>query len=136
MERITHEEEIAEHKSITLTNKAVIQEEETWFGNLDYMEIPLEKIESISRRHVCNNSLLIIGIVILFLGLFALDPLSSVFNSRYLLLAPFVIGFIFLFIFVLTGKKEIIIRAGTVEMVEDAKGAGKFVNRLRHQIYR
>lgn len=135
MKTIPNEEIIAHHNEVILTNFAVIKEERTLFGNLNYTEIPIKRINSLSREHVFKKRFLIIGLIAIILGGFYFEDISNLSNITYVRFSPFIIGTLFFLLFIITGKKNLVIRAGEAEIKEDTNGAGEFVDKLRKRIY-
>jgi hypothetical protein len=131
MELLPHEKIIDEHEWTTLTNKSVVQEKESFFGNLSYTEIPIDKIDSISRIHVFRKIFLFLALFFWFFGGYNYYQESP---EGLVLVSAIIGGLSFLFYFV-TASKNLIIKGGNEIIIEEARGAGKFVRKLRHEIY-
>ena len=131
MKKIKNEEIIEEHGWSILTNNSIIQEKESYFGNSSYLEIPINKIDSISRNHVFKKIFLVLAAIIFILGIYSYRS-----NQNFEIIIYYLGGIILSFIlYIFTARKELIITAGNQAILEDAKKAGNFVHKLREIMY-
>ena len=131
MINILHERKIAEHESLILTDKAIIKEEKNFFGDLIYSEIPIKKINSI-KKEVSHYK-----IIIVFSIVFLISAALSIYKEKdiVLIISLLITGIVLFALYLFTGKKEICIKSGNIEITEYAGGCKEFVKELRSQIY-
>ena len=105
MKNLPDEKTIFKHGFTKITNKSIIQEDDS-----EFIEIPLKNIDSISGQIIFMKWLLIIGLAILFGG-FVKFYINDEFSLIILFLVA--IGLFFIFLFVYTSKKVITIKSQT-----------------------
>lgn len=120
--------DVAEFKLLSLTNKHVIKESnDFWVGTTE--EIPLHKLDSIGSGYKRNLFLFLIGIVVAIIGFIVLTS-QGIFG-----LILIVIGVVLLAIGLM--KREFVeLRAGTLKLSADGKGAIEFADVVRDELHK
>ena len=124
MELLKNEKELSKHDSLIVTNKRLIQEKKSWEKRI-HKEIPLNKIDSICFEYSRNISLIIVGCVLIFLGLF-----------WFLKIVGIIFGIIIIIIGSLLKKEFVEFSSCTLKIREEKENLEEFIDIVKEEIYK
>ncbi|MEA3248547.1 MAG: hypothetical protein U9Q73_02465 [Nanoarchaeota archaeon] len=132
MKLLKNEKELSKHASLIITNYRLIQEKKS-LGKRTHKEIPLEKIDSISFEYNIRIGMIILGIILMFTGLFW--NYSKIYSPQIGFLM-IISGIVVLMISLLLRKELVEFNSSTLKISEEIRDIEKFIDIVRGEIYK